>query len=63
MPSQTTAHFQAHTDDGGQLCIYFPLSKFTAKSYAITHALNLWKVLDLRRKYLIVFIVFNYKLN
>ena len=51
MPSQTTAHFQAHIDDGGQLCIYFPYSKFTYKSYAITHPLNLWKVLDLRKKY------------
>ena len=51
MPSRTAPQFQAHADDGGQLCLWFPYDKFSAKSYAITHALNLWKVLEHRRKY------------
>ena len=38
-------------EDGGHFCINFPLHKFTYKKYAIGHEMNLWRLMDIRRKY------------
>ena len=47
----TLKRFMSTEEEGEHFCITFFYAKFTCKTYAIGDAMNLWRLMDIRRRY------------
>ena len=49
----TLKRFMSTEEEGEHFCITFFYAKFTCKTYAIGDAMNLWRLMDIRRRFCI----------
>ena len=47
----TLKRFMSTEEEGGHFCITFFYSKFCCKIYPIGNAMNLWRLMDIRRRF------------
>ena len=47
----THKRFMSTEEEGGHFCITFYYNKFACKIYPIVDAMNLWRLMDIRRTY------------
>ena len=47
----TLKRFMSTEEEGGHFCITFFYNKFCCKMYPIGNAMNLWRLMDIRRKF------------